>query len=159
MTLHLFPLILGSILLSSALADTTSSSPEKPRAILLFLADDLGYNDTSTYGTGALTPNVQRLADQGLLFTDAHSTNSVCTPSRYSLLTGQYAWRQKGTGILPGDAALIIPTREKAATLGTLMQQAGYRTAAIGKWHLGLGKGRINWNKPISPAPAEIGFD
>ena len=163
MTLHLFSLILCSILLSSALADTTSSSSEnlqkKPRAILLFLADDLGYNDTSTCGTGALTPNVQRLADQGLLFTDAHSTNSVCTPSRYSLLTGQYAWRQKGTGILPGDAALIIPTRDKAATLGTLMQQAGYRTAAIGKWHLGLGRGNINWNKPISPAPADIGFD
>ena len=126
-----------------------------PRAILLFLADDLGYNDTHV----SLTPNVQRLADQGLLFTDAHSTNSVCTPSRYSLLTGQYAWRQRGTGILPGDAALIIPTREKAATLGTLMQQAGYRTAAIGKWHLGLGSGNIDWNKPISPAPAEVGFD
>ena len=133
--------------------------PAQPRAILLFIADDLGYNDTSTYGTGTLTPNVQRLADQGLLFTDAHSTNSVCTPSRYSLLTGQYAWRQKGTGILPGDAALIIPTREKAATLGKLMQQAGYRTAAIGKWHLGLGSGGIDWNKPISPAPADIGFD
>lgn len=126
-----------------------------PRAILLFLADDLGYNDTAV----GLTPNVQRLADQGLLFTDAHSTNSVCTPSRYSLLTGQYAWRQRGTGILPGDAALIIPTRDKAATLGTLMQQAGYRTAAIGKWHLGLGSGNIDWNKPISPAPAEVGFD
>ncbi len=136
-----------------------SKDQTKPRAILLFLADDLGYNDTATYGTGTLTPNVQRLADQGLLFTDAHSTNSVCTPSRYSLLTGQYAWRQKGTGILPGDAALIIPTREKAATLGTLMQQAGYRTAAIGKWHLGLGSGTIDWNKPISPSPAETGFD
>ncbi len=136
-----------------------SDKPAKPRAILLFLADDLGYNDTSTYGSGTPCPNVQKLADQGLLFTDAHSTNSVCTPSRYSLLTGQYAWRQKGTGILPGDAALIIPTQEKAATLGTLMQQAGYRTAAIGKWHLGLGSGGIDWNKPISPAPAQVGFD
>ena len=101
--------------------------PASPRAILLFMADDLGYNDTSACGSGGGVPcpNVQRLADQGLLFTDAHSTNSVCTPSRYSLLTGQYAWRQRGTGILPGDAALIIPTRDKAATLGTLMQQAG----------------------------------
>ena len=141
------------------LSEEAPRVPEKPRAILIFIADDLGYNDTSTYGTGVLTPNVQRLADQGLLFTDAHSTNSVCTPSRYSMLTGQYAWRQRGTGILPGDAALIIPTREKATTLGTLMQQAGYRTAAIGKWHLGLGSGNIDWNKPISPAPAEIGFD
>lgn len=134
--------------------------PERPRAILLFMADDLGYNDTSAYGCDKIPcPNVQKLADQGLLFTDAHSTNSVCTPSRYSLLTGQYAWRQKGTGILPGDAALILPTRDKAATLGTLMQQAGYRTAAIGKWHLGLGNGDIDWNQPISPAPADVGFD
>ena len=132
----------------------------RPKAILLFMADDLGYNDTSAYGCEkAPCPNVQRLADQGLLFTDAHSTNSVCTPSRYSLLTGQYAWRQKGTGILPGDAALILPTRDRAATLGTLMQQAGYRTAAIGKWHLGLGSGHVDWNKPITPAPADVGFD
>lgn len=136
-----------------------AGTPATPKAIVLFVADDLGYNDTAAYGTGIPCPNVQRLADQGLMFTDAHSTNSVCTPSRYSLLTGQYAWRQRGTGILPGDAALIIPTRDKAATLGTLMQQAGYRTAAIGKWHLGLGAGRIDWNKPISPAPAEVGFD
>lgn len=132
---------------------------QPPRAILLFVADDLGYNDTATYGSGVPCPHVQKLADQGLLFTDAHSTNSVCTPSRYSLLTGQYAWRQRGTGILPGDAALILPTRDKAATLGTLMQQAGYRTAAIGKWHLGLGSGHIDWNKPITPAPADVGFD
>ena len=142
-----------------ALSEEQPRAPEKPRAILLFLADDLGYNDTTAYGNGVPCPNVQKLADQGLLFTDAHSTNSVCTPSRYSLLTGQYAWRQRGTGILPGDAALILPTREKAATLGTLMQQAGYRTAAIGKWHLGLGSGHIDWNRPISPAPAEVGFD
>ena len=151
MTKRLFATIL--------LGATSLFAAEKPRAILLFMADDLGYNDTAAYGSGIPCPNVQKLADQGLLFTDAHSTNSVCTPSRYSLLTGQYAWRQRGTGILPGDAALIIPTREKAATLGTLMQQAGYRTAAIGKWHLGLGSGNINWNQPIHPGPAEIGFD
>ncbi|MBR2144214.1 MAG: sulfatase-like hydrolase/transferase [Akkermansia sp.] len=137
-----------------------AAAVQPPRAILLFVADDLGYNDTTAYGgEGVPCPNVQRLADQGLLFTDAHSTNSVCTPSRYSMLTGQYAWRQKGTGILPGDAALILPTRDKAPTLGTLMQQAGYRTAAIGKWHLGLGSGNIDWNQPISPAPADAGFD
>mgnify|MGYP003288260936 CR=1 FL=1 len=147
--------LLHGLLLCAATAHATTV----PRAILLFVADDLGYNDTATYGTGVPCPNVQKLADQGLLFTDAHSTNSVCTPSRYSMLCGQYPWRQRGTGILPGDAALILPTRGKAATLGTLMQQAGYRTAAIGKWHLGLGNGLIDWNQPISPSPADAGFD
>ncbi len=150
---------LSQLVPAAATGGTDAALPTKPRAILLFMADDLGYNDTSAYGTGIPCPNVQKLADQGLLFTDAHSTNSVCTPSRYSLLTGQYAWRQRGTGILPGDAALIIPTRDKAATLGTLMQQAGYRTAAIGKWHLGLGRNNLDWNAPIHPAPADVGFD
>ena len=159
MRIRILNLFCGLILCSNAAA-LNEALPTPPRAILLFMADDLGYHDTSAYGCEKVPcPNVERLADQGLLFTDAHSTNSVCTPSRYSLLTGQYAWRQRGTGILPGDAALILPTRDKAATLGTLMQQAGYRTAAIGKWHLGLGSGNIDWNQPIAPSPAEVGFD
>lgn len=138
------------------------AAEEKPQAIVVFLADDLGYNDTSAYGCEkAPCPHLNRLAEEGLRFTDAHSTNSVCTPSRFSLLTGKYAWRQKNTGILPGDAKLILPTKEQAATLGSLMQQAGYRTAAIGKWHLGLGSGKepTDWNKPIAPGPREVGFD
>lgn len=134
----------------------------RPRAIVLFYADDLGFADTSAYGCARVPcPHTERLAEQGLLFTDAHSTHSVCTPSRYSLLTGEYAWRRRGTGILPGDAKLILPTAQERPSLPALLRRAGYRTAAIGKWHLGLGRGRapINWNAPIAPGPNEVGFD
>lgn len=152
-----------TLLLTCLFAAFSATAQEsKPRAIVLFLADDLGYNDTSAYGCDkAPCPHLNRLADEGLLFTDAHSSTSVCTPSRFSLLTGRYAWRQKGTGILPGDAKLILPTKDECATLPSLMQKAGYRTAAIGKWHLGLGRGHapIDWNRLISPGPREVGFD
>lgn len=137
----------------------------KPKAIVLFYADDLGYGDTSVYGqTKVPTPNLERLADEGCRFCDAHSATPICTPSRYSLLTGRYAFRRPGTRILDGDAKLILPVEgsgEAEVTLPVLMKRAGYRTAAIGKWHLGLGEGTapIDWNKPISPSPREVGFD
>src|SRR5438477_1408140 len=126
--------------------------------IVIILADDLGYGDVGCYGaTKVKTPNLDRLAAQGLRFTDAHATSGTCTPSRYSLLTGEYAWRKKGTGILPGDAALIIDP--KRPTLPSILQKAGYATGAVGKWHLGLGTGNLNWNEEIKPGPMEIGFD
>ena len=150
------------LLLLSACAALSLSAQEKPKAIVIFYADDLGYNDTSTYGCKKVPcPNLDKLAEQGLLFTDAHSVSSVCTPSRYSLLTGTYAWRRRGMGILPGDAKLILPIKGEELTIPAMMQQAGYRTAAIGKWHLGLGRGKkaTDWNKTISPSPREVGFD
>lgn len=130
----------------------------RPNIIIIY-ADDLGYGDVSCYGATRLkTPNLDRLAEHGLRFTNAHCTSATSTPSRYSLLTGEYAWRRKGTDVLPGDASAIIqPGR---ITLATLMKSAGYTTGVVGKWHLGLGPaGGPDWNEDIKPGPMDIGFD
>lgn len=132
---------------------------EKPN-ILFIITDDIGYGDLSCYGaTKVQTPTLDRLASQGCRFTDAHSTASTCTPTRYALLTGQYAWRHfPGSRILPGDAPLGIPTN--TVTLPRLLQRAGYFTGIVGKWHLGLGDlPKTDYNLPLNPGPLEVGFD
>lgn len=128
----------------------------KPNIIIIY-ADDVGYGDIGAYGADLIpTPNIDRMAKEGLLFTQAYATAATCTPSRYSLLTGEYAFRNERAQILSGDAPLLI--KSGSATLPELLKENGYRTSVIGKWHLGLGTGNVDWNKAIKPGPLEVGF-
>jgi len=144
-------------------AGATEATP-RPNIVLIY-TDDLGYGDVSCYGaTNITTPNIDRLAREGLRFTNAHATSATCTPSRFALLTGKYPWRLDGKDaatsrgfVLNGDAGLLIPTGRP--TLPSLLQNAGYATTVIGKWHLGLGEGKADWNGDLRPGPCEIGFD
>ena len=129
----------------------------KPNVILIN-ADDLGYGDLSCYGaTKVETPNIDRLAKEGMRFTDAHSPSAVCSPSRYGLMTGQYPIRKNFWGPTPFTQELTIDLRQP--TLASALKSAGYATSVIGKWHLGFGKGKTDWNKPLKPGPLEVGFD
>lgn len=137
----------------------SAATPQKPNIVLIY-ADDIGYGDLQCYGGSRVQmPNVDRLAADGLRFVNGYATSATCTPSRFSILTGEYAFRQQGTGILPGNAPLIIPPG--STTLPAILQRAGYTTAAIGKWHLGLGSKTepLDWNGEIKPGPLEVGFD
>lgn len=131
--------------------------PQNPNIIVVYL-DDLGYGDVGAYGATELkTPNFDKLAEGGVRFTTGYASSATCTPSRYALLTGEYPWRNESARILPGSAPLIIDTTKM--TIPKMLKEQGYHTGIVGKWHLGLGIGNVDWNKRVSPGPNEVGFD
>lgn len=137
----------------------SDASAQRPPNVVLIIGDDVGYGDVGVYGSKLIpTPNIDRLANEGIRFTDGHCTSSTCSPSRFALLSGVHEFRH-GIGILSPTAPLCIPT--DIMTMPKMFQKAGYKTAAIGKWHLGIGaKGEtVDWNGVVTPGPLEIGFD
>ncbi len=135
----------------------TNNKTVKPNIVFIYL-DDLGYGDLSCYGATAIkTPNIDALANGGVRFTNGYATSATCTPSRYGLLTGVYPWRNKDAKILPGSAPLLIGKDQ--LTIPKMLKEKGYQTAVVGKWHLGLGTGIVDWNQQLDAGPNDVGFD
>jgi arylsulfatase A-like enzyme len=150
----------------AALRPASAAAPERPN-VLLVLADDMGIGDVSHLNPASLwrTPHLDRLAREGMVFSDAHSSSGVCTPTRYTLLTGRYSWRGRlKRGVLQGySPPLMEPGRQ---TLAGFLQAQGYTTALFGKWHLGLDWARsgpapedVDWTRPFGGGPRAHGFD
>jgi len=153
----LFLLLATGIIASCTSSPKTGEQAGMPNIVIIY-ADDLGYGDVGAYGaTEIKTPNMDRLANEGIRFTNGYASSATCSPSRYALLTGVYPWRNKNAKILPGTAPLIIDTEK--LTLPKMLKAAGYQTGIVGKWHLGLGDGVVDWNQHISPGPNEVGFE
>ena len=149
------------LLLALASPAVASEAPGKPN-IVVILADDYGWGSAGCYGAPAAlkTPSLDRLASEGRRFTNAYATGSVCSPTRYALMTGRYYWRTavKDGKVLPVNSPLHIETHR--LTLASLCKSQGYRTAGFGKWHLGMTTERVtDWSKPLKPGPLQIGFD
>jgi len=135
-----------------------SLAVEKPN-IIVIMADDVGYGDLGVLGAkGVETPHLDKLALEGRRFVNGYCSAATCTPTRFSLLTGMHAFRQRGTGIAPPNAPAII--KPGTVTMPAVLRNAGYKTAVVGKWHLGLGNPpKPDWNGELKPGPLELGFD
>jgi len=158
MKAKLILLVLTVVFLAASCDNAHKKEESRLPNIVIVYFDDLGYGDLGAYGSTAITtPNVDRLASEGLRFTSGYATSATCSPSRYALLTGVYPWRNEKARILAGTAPLIIDTEQ--LTLPKMLKEKGYHTGIVGKWHLGLGDGFVDWNKRISPGPNEVGFD
>ena len=160
----LTPLLLGAVAAASLLPSPAMAGEPNPPNIVVVLADDLGIGDVHCYDpqrSKIPTPNIDRLARQGMMFTDAHAPCSVCTPSRYGLLTGRYPWRNGFSSVAPPYADPVIAADR--LTLPALLKQHGYHTACIGKWHLGWDwpkrEGKPIFDQPIAGGPTARGFD
>lgn len=146
-----------SILNSCNTPQDQAEESRGPNVVIIY-ADDLGYGDVAAYGaTEITTPNIDMLAREGVRFTNGYSASATCSPSRYALLTGVYPWRNEKAKILDGTAPLLIRTDQ--VTLPKMFKESGYHTGIVGKWHLGLGDGQVDWNAKIAPGPNEVGFE
>jgi arylsulfatase A len=162
---HFIAFSVAGLLAQAAVRSTAAEGPQPKPNIIVILADDLGYGDVQCNNPtrGKIpTPNIDRLASQGMRFIDGHSSSGVCSPSRYTLLTGRYHWRTGKSGIV-GQWEKPMITADRL-TVPALLKQHGYRTAAIGKWHLGwtwpaVVDGKRNWTQPIKDGPTTRGFD
>ncbi len=157
--MRLTHLVLSFAALGGITVPASAEESERPNIVIIY-SDDVGVGDVGAYGEPTTdTPHLDRLAAAGLRFNQAFATSSTCTPSRYSVLTGNYPFRQRGTYILNGDAAMLIESG--TSTLASVLNDVGYETAMIGKWHLGLGDGSgpINWNGDVDATPLDLGFD
>lgn len=146
------------LLLCSIFAISALQAVEKPNVVIIY-GDDVGYGDVGVYGSKLIpTPNLDKLAGEGLMFTDGHCSAATCTPSRFSMLTGIHGFRH-GVRILAPNAPMTI--KPDMFTLPQLFKKAGYHTGVVGKWHLGIGeKGTdVDWNSDVKPGPLELGFD
>ena len=154
----LFVLIIVSVISCKDKGQKEKVDTKKQPNIIVIYADDLGFGDVSAYGSTELkTPNIDRIANEGIKFMNGYAASPTCTPSRYVLLSGNYPFKKGNARVLPGNAPLIFDTSKQ--TLPSLLRDASYTMGVVGKWHLGLGDENMDWNGEIKPGPLEIGFD